>query len=245
MTKDAAKQTRDGAAIFAALDWQQIASDMHEKGYALVRDVLPRAVCEQFIADYNRPSSYRKTVVMERHRFGLGEYKYFDYPLPELVQAARETIFPVLAPVANDWMKNLKIDVRYPASFGEFRERCHENGQLKPTPLILKYGVGGFNTMHQDLYGEVYFPIQLAFFLNEPDEDYTGGEFVLTQQTPRAQSKAIVLRPRKGDMIIFTTNFRPIRGSHGFYRANMRHGVSEVTSGARHTLGVIFHDAVS
>ena len=243
--KTAIKQITVETDIFSAINWQRIASDMHEHGYAAVANVLPPYVCDAFIADYDDPGIYRKTVMMERHRFGLGEYKYFDYPLPDLVQAVRETIFPMLASVANAWMKNLKIDVRYPASFGEFQERCHANGQLKPTPLILKYGVGGFNTLHQDLYGDVYFPIQLAFFLNEPDVDYTGGEFVLTQQIPRAQSKAIVLRPRKGDMIIFTTNFRPIRGSHGFYRANMRHGVSEVTSGERHTLGVIFHDAVS
>ena len=227
------------------LDRQQIAGDMHEKGYALVKEVLPREVCGQFVADYDNPGIYRKTVVMERHRFGLGEYKYFDYPLPELIQAARESIFPLLTPIANDWMKSLRIDIRFPASFEEFRDRCHEQGQVKPTPLILKYGVGGFNTMHQDLYGDVYFPIQLALFLNEPDQDYTGGEFVLTQQTPRAQSKAIVLRPGRGDVIIFTTAFRPMRGTNGFYRANMRHGVSEVTSGERHTLGVIFHDAAS
>ena len=137
------------------------------------------------------------------------------------------------------------MDVRYPAQFNEFQMKCWDIGQLKPTPLVLKYGRGGFNTLHQDLYGEVYFPMQLAFFLNEPDEDYTGGEFVLTEQIPRAQSKAIVLKPKRGDMIIFTTNFRPIRGARGFYRANMRHGVSEVTSGQRHTLGIIFHDAVS
>lgn len=242
MTRTAANPYSE---IFATLDQQEIARCMHEKGYSLVKDLLPGAICDELIDNYGEPGIYRKTVIMERHRFGLGEYKYFDYPMPEVVQAARETIFPMLAPIANDWMKNLKIDVRYPVSFDKFQETCHVNGQLKPTPLILKYGVGGFNTMHQDLYGEVYFPIQLAFFLNEPDEDYTGGEFVLTQQTPRAQSKAIVLRPRKGDMIIFTTNFRPIRGSHGFYRANMRHGVSEVTSGERHTLGVIFHDALT
>ncbi len=182
---------------------------------------------------------------MERHRFGLGEYKYFDHPLPPIVQVVREEVYPYLAPIANDWMRSLRIDQRFPATFIEFRELCHANGQQKPTPLILKYGIGGFNTLHQDLYGDVYFPMQLAFFLNEPDEDYTGGEFVLTQQMPRAQSKAVVLKPSKGDMIIFTTNFRPVRGSQGFYRANMRHGVSEVLSGERHTLGVIFHDATS
>lgn len=241
--KTAIKQ--DETLHVGAVDWQRVAGDMHEKGYAVVQQVLPAATCDRFIADYDKPGIYRKTVVMERHRFGLGEYKYFDYPLPELVQAAREEIFPMLAPIANDWMKNLRMDLRYPSSFNEFQERCHKNGQLKPTPLILRYGEGGFNTLHQDLYGDVHFPMQLAFFLNEPDVDYTGGEFVLTEQMPRAQSKAIVLRPRKGDMIVFTTNFCPVHGSKGYYRVNMRHGVSEVTSGERHTLGVIFHDAVS
>jgi hypothetical protein len=182
---------------------------------------------------------------MERHRFGLGEYKYFDYPLPELVQKARDEMYPYLEVIANRWAEQLRMDVRYPQEFAEFQVECRANGQLKPTPLILRYGKGGFNTLHQDLYGEVYFPMQVASFLNEPDEDYTGGEFVLTEQVPRAQSKAIVLRPKRGDIIIFTTNFRPLRGSKGFYRANMRHGVSEVTSGERHTLGVIFHDAIS
>jgi hypothetical protein len=243
MTENATKHGAIYSELFSSLNWLRIASKMHENDHAMVPNVLPSQVCEQFIAEYDNPRIYRKTVVMERHRFGLGEYKYFDYPLPELVQAAREKIFPKLAPIANDWMKNLKIDVRYPLSFDEFREKCHASDQLKPTPLILKYGGGGFNTMHQDLYGDVYFPIQLAFFLNEPDADYTGGEFVLTQQVPRAQSKAIVLRPRRGDMIIFTTAFRPVRGSHGFHRANIRHGVSEVTSGKRYTLGVIFHEA--
>lgn len=218
---------------------------MHEKGYALAQRVLPDEYCEQFIRDYDKPNAYRKTVTMERHRFGLGEYKYFDYPLPELVQTARDEIYPKLAPIANTWAEQLKMDVRFPKTFEELRKLCHKKGQRKPTPLILKYGKGGFNTLHQDLYGDVYFPMQLAFFLNEPGKDYTGGEFVLTQQVPRAQSKAIVLKPRKGDVIIFTTNFRPVKGTRGYYRASMRHGVSEVLSGERHALGVIFHDAVS
>lgn len=202
-------------------------------------------ICDEFIEKYNDPGTYRKTVVMERHRFGLGEYKYFDYPLPELVQSVREEFYPKLAPIANEWMRQLRIDKQFPDSFDGLQNLCRDNNQTRPTPLILKYGSGGYNTLHQDLYGEVYFPIQLAFFLNERDEDYTGGEFVLTEQIPRAQSKAIVLRPRKGDMIIFTTNFRPVKGSKGYYRVNMKHGVSEILSGERHTLGVIFHDALS
>jgi len=237
-------RVKQAPEIFCAIDWNQVSDQMNAKGFALITGVLSREICDQFIADYDR-SHYRKTVIMERHRFGLGEYKYFDYPLPELVQTAREEIYPHLAVIANEWTRQLKMDIRYPSTFGEFQKDCRNNGQLKPTPLILKYSRGGFNTLHQDLYGEVYFPMQAAFFLNEPDEDYTGGEFVLTEQVPRAQSKAIVLKPRRGDMIVFTTNYRPVRGSKGYYRVNMRHGVSEVTSGERHTLGVIFHDALS
>ena len=182
---------------------------------------------------------------MERHRFGLGEYKYFDYPLPDIIQTIRENIYPQLVPIANQWMEMLKIDKQFPDTFQELQAECHSNQQSKPTALLLKYGKGGFNTLHQDLYGEVYFPIQTAFLLNEPDIDFTGGEFVLTQQVPRAQSKAIILTPGIGDMIIFTTNFRPAKGKKGYYRINMKHGVSEVHSGERHTAGVIFHDALN
>jgi len=230
--------------IFAKIDWKAVEYDMDAKGYSTVSGVLPDSVCDEFIANYSR-SNYRKTVVMERHRFGIGEYKYFDDPLPAFVQKAREEIYPKLAPIANEWSLRLGTNDRFPPSFKELHERCGGAGQTKPTPLILKYGKGGYNTLHQDLYGEIYFPMQLAFFLNEPDRDYTGGEFVLTQQVPRSQSKAIVLRPRQGDMIVFTTNGRPVKGSRGYYRAAMRHGVSEVLSGERHTLGVIFHDATS
>lgn len=236
--------TKQASEIFSSIDWNGVSDQMNAKGYAQIPRVLNREICDGFIANYGH-ANYRKTVVMERHRFGLGEYKYFDYPLPELVQTAREEMYPHLAVIANHWAEQLRMDVRYPASFAEFQAECQQKVQLKPTPLILKYGKGGFNTLHQDLYGDVYFPMQAAFFLNEPDEDYTGGEFVLTEQVPRAQSKAIVLRPKRGDLIIFTTNFRPVRGTKGFYRANMRHGVSEVTSGERHTLGLIFHDAIS
>jgi hypothetical protein len=226
------------------IDWSKVTREMHEKGYALVSGVMPSEQCDEFVKNYDN-SNYRKTVVMERHRFGIGEYKYFDHPLPDLIQTVREEVYPHLAPVANTWAERLNMTVRFPSKFTELQKLCRDNGQTKPTPLILKYGKGGYNTLHQDLYGEIYFPMQLAFFLNEPDKDYTGGEFVMTEQVPRAQSKAIVLRPKKGDMIIFTTNFRPVKGTRGYYRAAMRHGVSEVLSGERHTLGVIFHDAVS
>ncbi|HEX2641105.1 MAG TPA: 2OG-Fe(II) oxygenase, partial [Pyrinomonadaceae bacterium] len=230
---------------FAKLEWDRLAEELDAKGYSHLSGVLPNEYCEEFIGMYDRLDIYRKTVTMARHRFGLGEYKYFSYPLPEIVQTIREVAYPKLAPVANGWAERLKIDVRYPPTFDRLQKLCRDAGQTKPTPLILKYGKGGFNTLHQDLYGEVYFPVQIAFFLNEPGKDYTGGEFVMTEQVPRAQSKVIVLTPRKGDMIVFTTNFRPVKGTRGYYRAAMRHGVSEVRSGVRHTLGVIFHDAVS
>ena len=226
-------------------DWENINDSLNNKGYALLPNIITGEECNQLIHDYNKPGAYRKTVVMERYRFGLGEYKYFNYPLPELIQTIRETIYSYLAPVANGWMKALKIETTFPATFTELQKLCHDNGQTKPTVLILKYSEGGHNTLHQDLYGDIFFPIQAVLFLNEPGEDYTGGEFVLTQQIPRAQTKAIVLTPCRGDMLLFTTNFRPQKGSKGNYRVNMKHGVSEVHTGKRHTLGIIFHDALT
>jgi uncharacterized protein len=229
----------------SCIDWQSITEEMSEKGYALVLQFLPNQYCEELISKYDNSDLYRKTITMERHGFGLGEYKYFKYPLPDLIQTIRSATYPKLAPVANTWMNALNIDRQFPHQFDEFQRLCHDNNQTKPTVLILKYGKGGYNALHQDLYGDIFFPIQLVLFLNEPDEDYTGGEFVLTQQIPRAQSKAIVLRPRKGDLLILTTNFRPVKGSKGYYRVHMKHGISEVRDGDRHTLGVIFHDALS
>lgn len=227
------------------VDWSVFTETMHEKGYAIIPNILTDLECEELKNAYENPELYRKTVVMERYRFGLGEYKYFKYPLPSIISDVRTMIYPKLAPIANLWFKVLNIDIEFPTTHKEMLEKCHENNQLKPTVLILKYGKGGHNTLHQDLYGDVFFPIQTVMFLNQPDEDYTGGEFVLTQQTPRAQSKAIVLKPNKGDMLVFTTNFRPIKGSKGYYRVNMKHGVSEIHSGERHTLGIIFHDALT
>lgn len=218
---------------------------MHDKGYAIIPNLLSSMECETLKENYDDPKLYRKTIVMERYRFGLGEYKYFNYSLPDLIQTIRETIYPKLAPIANAWMKALNIVECFPDTLSELQARCWSKNQNEPTVLILKYGPGGHNTLHQDLYGEVYFPLQTVIFLSEPDRNYTGGEFVLTQQIPRAQSKAIVLKPRQGDMLIFTTNFRPVKGSKGYYRASMKHGVSEVHSGERYTLGIIFHDALS
>ncbi len=182
---------------------------------------------------------------MERHRFGLGTYKYWRYPLPAVVAAVREGLYPLLVPIANQWMRCLGDDYRYPDTLAELKDACDRAGQEEPTPLILRYGSGGFNTLHQDLYGEVFFPIQAAVVLSQVGEDFTGGEFVLTEQVPRAQSKALVLQPERGDLLLFTTNYRPVEGQRGYYRAKMRHGVSEVRSGSRYTLGIIFHDAES
>jgi uncharacterized protein len=224
-------------------DWEQIYADMHEHGHALLKGVLYETECNELIELYNNQDAYRKTISMERYRFGSGEYKYFRYPLPELINTVRETIYPYLANIANKWMEVLQLDHRFPSAHSTLREQCREKGQAHPTVLILKYGTGGFNTLHQDLYGDVWFPMQAVLFLNEPGQDYSGGEFVLTEQIPRAQSKVSVIHAHKGDMLLFTTNFRPVKGSKGYYRVNMKHGVSPLHSGNRHTLGIIFHDA--
>src|SRR6202000_1922822 len=207
-------------------------------------NVLTDTECDDLVQQYDDNKLYRKIISMERYQFGLGEYKYFNYPLPVIIQQLRESVYPYLAPVANNWMRVLNIAQQFPASLEELLNQCHAQNQIRPTPLILKYDEGGYNTLHQDLYGEVFFPMQTVLFLDEPGKDYKGGEFVLIEQRPRAQSRAIVLKPRKGDMLIFTTNFRPVKGGKGYYRVNMKHGVSEITAGKRHTLGVIFHDAL-
>ncbi|BAP32033.1 prolyl 4-hydroxylase subunit alpha [Chryseobacterium sp. StRB126] len=224
-------------------DWQSITESMHKNGYAILPNLLSNDECNQLVSDYDQPEGYRKTVVMARHRFGLGEYKYFNYPLPELLQTLRTNIYPHLAPIANTWFKALNIDTSFPLEHQIFLQQCHANNQRKTTVLILKYGEGGFNTLHQDLYGELYFPIQIVLMLSESEHEFTGGEFVLTQQIPRAQSKVLVLKPKKGDVLIFTTNFKPEKGTKGYYRINMKHGVSEVKTGKRYALGIIFHDA--
>ncbi|KIO77691.1 prolyl 4-hydroxylase subunit alpha [Pedobacter lusitanus] len=229
----------------SSADWQRVTEDMHERGYAIIENMLTEKDCAELISGYQHPDSYRKTVVMERYRFGIGEYKYFNYPLPALIQTIRTAVYSHLAPIANTWMRVLQIGKQYPLVHEEFLSLCAEQQQTKATVLILKYGQGGFNTLHQDLYGDLYFPIQLVLFLNEPGRDYEGGEFVLTQQNPRAQSKAIVLKPRKGSMLLFTTNFRPSKGSKGYYQMKMKHGVSEVHQGERYAVGVIFHDALT
>lgn len=227
------------------IDWNDIGEQLHQKGFALATKVLNKEESRQLVELYSKDSLYRKTISMQRYRFGAGEYRYFKYPLPAIIDEVRRSVYANIVPVANTWMQLLGLNMNYPHSFEDFRQRCHEKKQDKPTVLILKYGEGDFNTLHQDLYGELYFPIQLVFFLNEPRVDYEGGEFVITEQIPRAQSKANVLSPGQGDMLLFTTNFRPAKGSRGYYRVAMKHGVSPVHKGKRHTLGIIFHDALS
>ncbi|WP_423735948.1 2OG-Fe(II) oxygenase [Chitinophaga caseinilytica] len=226
-------------------DWPLIARQLQENGYVIIPQALTQQDAQTLSSAYHESTFYRKTIVMARYRFGLGEYKYFRYPLPPLLQSLRETLYARIAPVANKWMEQLETGISYPGEHAAFLERCRANGQELPAVLILQYETGGFNTLHQDLYGDVYFPIQAVLFLDEAGKDYTGGEFVLTEQVPRAQSKAIVLQPGKGDILLFTTQFRPLKGSRGFYRAHMKHGVSALRSGHRHTLGIIFHDAAT
>ena len=180
---------------------------------------------------------------MQRYRFGSGEYKYFAYPLPAIIQQLREQMYPLLTPLANDWMQRLGVDLKYPSELETFLSQCHSKEQRRPTPLILRYEKGGYNTLHQDIYGEIFFPFQVVFMLNRPGTDYEGGELVFVEQVPRAQSRAEVIIPSVGDAIVFTTNFRPVKGSKGYYRTRMKHGVSPVKNGLRYTMGIIFHDA--
>lgn len=225
--------------------WDIILDELNSKGFAIVPDLINDQECSELLGAFKEEYRYRKTVVMERYRFGKGVYRYFNYPLPNILTELRTHFYGYLAPVANIWMEVLKIKNRYPKNHSEFIEQCKENGQEKATALILGYGVGGFCAMHQDLYGEVYFPMQIVLFLDNIDEDYTGGEFILTENIPMAQSRTHVIKPKKGDVIVFATNFRPVKGTKGYYRVTMKHGVSTIHSGERHTLGVIFHDAKS
>lgn len=224
-------------------NWGDIAISLSNKGYAILPGILNTSDCEALIGQYDVPELYRSTINMRRYRFGEGEYKYYSYPLPEVVQSLRTTLYSPLARLANEWMSVLKIKQAFPAAHGTFITTCHEVQQTRPTPLILKYGTGGFNTLHQDLYGDIFFPFQVIFMLTQKGSDYEGGELILTEQIPRAQSKAEVIHANKGDAVIITTNFRPIQGSKGYYRAKVKHGVSEVKSGTRYTLGIVFHDA--
>ncbi|EJL90927.1 hypothetical protein PMI15_00178 [Polaromonas sp. CF318] len=226
--------TDDWAATTAALD-------LH--GNAVLAQLLSARECQTVAGLYADARHFRSRVLMQRHGFGQGEYRYFSYPLPDIVARLRATLYPRLVDVANAWNEAMGMDVRYPASHADFLARCHQAGQQRPTPLLLQYGPGDYNCLHQDLYGEHVFPIQVAVLLSRPGEDFTGGEFVLTEQRPRMQSRPEVVPLQQGDAVVFAVHHRPVQGSRGFYRVNMRHGVSTVRSGHRHTLGIIFHDA--
>lgn len=226
-----------------SLDWPRITSNLHESGWARTGDVLTPDECRELRNLYANDSVFRTRVVMARHRFGLGEYKYFAYPLPDPVVDLRESLYTHLAGVANEWAIKLGGKPEYPGTHRAFLQLCHAGGQTRPTPLMLRYETGGYNCLHQDLYGAVYFPLQTVFMLDRPEHDFAGGEFVVVEQRPRAQSSAQVIAPRQGEGVIFTTRWRPVQGTRGHYRVNIRHGVSTVTRGVRHTLGIVYHDA--
>jgi uncharacterized protein len=227
----------------AVLDWQRISDELDAHGCAVTGPLLTAADCAALVGTYETEELFRSRTIMARHGYGRGEYKYFAYPLPKLVAALRAALYPPLAVIANRWNEHMRIAVRFPAEHTAFLARCQEAGQVKPTPLLLQYGPGDYNCLHQDLYGEHVFPLQVAFLLSEPGADFTGGEFVLTEQRPRMQSRAEVVPLRCGEGVIFPVHHRPIAGTRGTYRVNMRHGVSRLRSGHRHTLGIIFHDA--
>ena len=226
---------------FAALDWDRIATELDNRGWATTGPVLTKRERHQLVAAYEDDAQFRSTVVMARHGFGSGEYRYFGYPLPELVHGLRERLYRQLMPIGNRWRTALG-SAPFPDSYGDFLAGCHAAGQTRPTPLLLRYGPGDYNRLHQDLYGEWVFPLQAAFLLSDPG-DFEGGEFVLTEQRPRMQSRAQVVPLGAGEAVIFAVNHRPVRGTRGTYRVAMRHGVSELRSGSRYTLGIILHDA--
>ncbi len=227
----------------ASLDWTGVAAALDAGGYGLTGALLTQDECRQLAAGYDDDGLFRARIVMARHNFGRGEYKYFAYPLPDLVETLRQAAYPRLAPIANRWAERMGGAADYPPDLPSLLARCRAAGQGRPTPLILRYGPGDYNCLHQDLYGDVHFPLQLAVLLSRPGPDFRGGEFVLTEQRPRRQSRAMVVPLRQGDGVIFAVNQRPVGGARGDYRTTMRHGVSEVLAGQRHTLGVIFHDA--
>jgi len=226
-----------------SLVWSDVDQDLDTYGNAVLPNVLSVEECQRIVSLYENPSVFRSRVVMGRHGFGRGEYQYFKYPLPPMVAALRTLLYARLVSIANRWNEAMRIDVQYPQTLAEFLERCHAAAQTRPTPLLLQYGVGDYNCLHQDLYGEHVFPIQVAILLSKPQTDFTGGEFVLTEQRPRMQSRPEIVPFRQGDAVAFAVNHRPVSGKRGVYRVKLRHGVSRLRSGRRHTLGIIFHDA--
>lgn len=226
-----------------AIDWRRIEDELDAHGCAMLEGLLARRECEAIAALYPSDHLFRSRIVMSRHGFGRGEYKYFSYPLPDPVSALRASLYPRLVPIANRWNRAMGMAIRYPDEHADFVAACHAAGQCRPTPLLLQYETGDYNCLHQDLYGELAFPLQVAILLSEPGRDFEGGEFVLTEQRPRMQSRAEVIPLRQGDAVVFAVHQRPVQGVRGLYRVNLRHGVSRVRDGRRHTLGVIFHDA--
>jgi uncharacterized protein len=227
----------------SAIDWSRVSTDLDAQGWAVLPKLLAAGECEAVAALYAQGHGFRSQVIMERHGFGRGEYRYFSYPLPPLVQDLRTTVYPHLAPLANRWNERMGNAIRYPDDHAAFIERCHAAGQTRPTPLLLRYGPDDYNCLHQDIYGEHVFPLQVAILLSQPVADFDGGEFVMTEQRPRMQTRAAVVPLYKGDAVVFAVSGRPLRGVKGDYQVKLRHGVSRLRSGRRHTLGVIFHDA--
>jgi uncharacterized protein len=225
------------------IDFSTHLVNLDQNGYVVLPKIISDEICDELASTYDDSANFRSVINMKRYQFGSGEYKYYKYPLPNIIDELRHELYPHLAQIANDWMMKLGIEKSFPKQLDELLEICHKNEQNRPTPLILKYETGDWNALHQDLYGEVFFPFQVVVFLTQPNVDYTGGEFIMVENRPRMQSKGIVLQPNKGDAVIFTTNFRPTLGGRGYYRTSMRHGVSEIRSGKRMNLGIIFHDA--
>jgi hypothetical protein len=226
-----------------AYDWKALAGELDGFGCAILPKLLSPEECQAISGLYPQERHFRSHIIMARHGFGKGEYRYFNYPLPDLLAGLRTALYPHLADVANGWNERMNVYERYPAEHASFLKRCHEAGQRRPTPLLLQYVPGDFNCLHQDLYGDLAFPIQVAILLSEPERDFTGGEFVLTEQRPRMRSRVEVVPLRQGDAVAFAVHNRPVKGTKGSYRVNLRHGVSRIRSGMRHTVGIIFHDA--
>jgi hypothetical protein len=238
-----ATPAREAQAKVEALDWQRVGADLDTQGWDLLPRLLTAKECAALAGSYGSGEGFRSHVVMARYGFGRGEYRYFSYPLPPLVEGLRTTLYPYLAPIANRWHEAMGMEEHFPAGHCEFIERCHSAGQTRPTPLLLQYGPEDYNCLHQDLYGEHVFPLQVAILLSEPGQDFDGGEFVLTEQRPRMQTRAAVVPLKKGDAVVFAVNSRPVQGTRGAYCVKLRHGVSKLRSGHRHALGIIFHDA--
>lgn len=233
----------DVGSRIGAIDWARTAAELDGQGCAVIENLLDPLECAALAGLYPADDLFRSRVVMGRHGFGRGEYKYFSYPLPDMIAVLRQSIYPHLAPIANRWNTAMGIDTRFPADHADFIARCHDAGQWRPTPLLLQYEAGDYNCLHQDLYGAHVFPLQVAVLLSAPGCDFTGGEFVLTEQRPRMQSRPEVVPLQQGDAVVFAVHHRPVQGTRGVYRVNLRHGVSRLRSGHRHTAGIIFHDA--